>query len=129
MTVRPGDTFFVLADQKPHLWVILWGPAGPADAYLAVCFNTVRGHTDRTCLIGEGEHPFVRHETAVGYGSTMRWPHARLVQLVENGIAKPRQPVDGSLLARIRAGFFSSARTPNAFLDMAVNDFGAERPG
>ncbi len=128
MAVGPGDTFLLTrgTGTTPHLWVILWGPAGAARAFLAVFLTTLRPHSDRTCVITAGEHPFVHHDTAVAYGEAQRWPEDRLLQLIADGVAKPRHPVSPALLDRLRRGFLASPRTPNAMVEMARTDFAAD---
>ena len=130
MAARSGDRFLLTGGRipAPHLWVILWGPAGPADAYLAVMLTTLRPHSDRTCILNPGDHPFVRHPTSVAYRDALRWTDERLTQLVASGVAKPRQPLSDQVLERIRAGFFASMHTAHAFADMAEDEFGAVRP-
>lgn len=70
----------------------------------------------------------MRHATSVSYRTVHRWTGERLAQLVADGIARPRQPVSGPVLERMRTAFFQSAHTPHAFIEMAVDDFGAVRP-
>lgn len=121
-----GDTFLLTrgTGATPHLWVILWGPVGAARAFLAVYLTTLRGHSDRSCILTAGEHPFIQHDTAVAYGAVQRWTEERLTELVGEGIAKPRQPVSPAVLERLRVGFFVSARTPHAMVEMARSEFG-----
>ena len=127
MVVQPGDTFLLLGGPvpTPHLWVILWGPGGPADAYLAVMLTTLRAHSDRTCVLRPGDHPFIQHDTVVSYRDVLRLTGEKLAERIAEGKAKPRDPVDAALLERIRAGFFSSTRTQHAWIEMAVTQFGA----
>jgi hypothetical protein len=75
-----GDAFILTRQtgDVPHLWVLLWGPAGPADAFLAVHLSTWREGRDRSCLIRAGEHPFVQHDTYVVYNNTKRFTAAVL---------------------------------------------------
>lgn len=112
----------------PHLWAILWGPAGPADAYLAVFLTTLRPHSDKACVLQAGDHPFIRHDTAVAYRDVQRFTDEKLRHLITNGTAKPRQPLGPAILERLRAGFFASAHTPNAMVAIAEAEFGAIRP-
>lgn len=129
--VRSGDTFLLTGGPvpTPHLWVILWGPAGPADAYLAVMLTSLRPYSDRSCILNPGDHPFVRHATSVSYRNVLRWTGERLAQLVADGIARSRQPVSEDVLERMRTAFFQSAHTPNAMVQMALDDFGATPSG
>jgi hypothetical protein len=130
LSARAGDTFLLTrgTGEVAHLWVILWGPAGAAQAFLAVYLTTLRAHSDRSCILQRGEHPFLQHETAVAYGAVQRWTDERLSELVAAGIARPRQPVSSNVLERMRAGFFVSPRTPHAIRRMAVEGFGASDP-
>jgi hypothetical protein len=105
------------------------GPAGAARAFLAVYLTTLRAHSDRTCILAQGEHPFVHHDTSVAYGEVQRWTEERLLERVRDGVARLRQPVDPSVLERMRSGFFASPRTSHAMVEMATSDFGAEPPG
>lgn len=61
-----GDSFILRGrgERSPHLWVLLWGPSGSADAFLAVSFTTPEPYKDQTCIINPGEHPFVHHPTS-----------------------------------------------------------------
>ena len=127
-----GDCFLLTGVGRvptPHLWVVLWGPSGAADSYLAAFLTTLRPYSDRTCVLDAGDHPFVRHPTGVAYRDVLRWSDERLSQLIEAGIAKPRPPMDSHVLDRVRSGFFASAHTPHALLEMAVREFGAVPPG
>jgi hypothetical protein len=126
-----GDTFLLTrgTGTTPHLWVVLWGPAGAARALLSVYLTTLRPHSDRTCILVPGDHPFIQHDTAVAYGEVQRWTDERLEQLIADGIAKPRQPVAPALLERLRAGFFASARTPHAMIGIARSEFRVTAPG
>lgn len=130
MTARAGVTFLLTrgTGEVPHLWVILWRPAGGANALLAVYLSTLRAHSDRSCVLARGEHPFIQHDTAVVYGAVQRWTVEKLDELVAGGIARPRLPVSDAVLGRLRDGFFASPRTPHAFRQMAVDTFGADDP-
>jgi hypothetical protein len=122
-----GDTFILtrLTGDIPHLWVLLWGPAGPADAFLAVHLSTWREGRDRSCLIQAGEHPFVQHETYVVYNNTKRFTAAVLQGAITARQAMPRAPVSPPLLDRLRVGFFASPFTPHAMTAFAREEFGA----
>jgi hypothetical protein len=128
---QAGDTFVLTHRQTrgtPHLWVLLWGPSGPADAFLAVYLTTCRPHSDRTCILTPGDHPFVRWETAVAYNETIRITAERLVHALQNGSASAHQPMDAAVLETIRQGYFISPGTPHDFKQMAREHFGATDP-
>lgn len=79
-------------------------------------------------MLNAGDHPFVRHETAVAYRDVQRFTEEKLRHLVADGTAKPRQPVDAAILERLPGGFFASAHTPNAMVVIAETEFRAVRP-
>jgi hypothetical protein len=129
MPIGEGDTLLFPggAVPSPHLWVILWGPAGDAEACLMAMLTTLRAHSDRSCILRPGDHPFIRHETAVAYNNVRRYTGAALAAEIASGTARRRDPVSPDVLARLRAGFFASPRTPHAMVEMAVGDVGAVR--
>lgn len=130
MPTGPGDTFLLMGGRvaTPHLWVVLWGPAGEDDAFLTVMLTTDRGYTDQTCILDVGDHPFIRHRTSVDYKVCSRWRGAKIDELVKTGVAKPRDRMDAAVLERIRAGFFKAGRLPNTFMRIALKEFGVEPP-
>lgn len=128
MPSAAGDTFYLTREtgQQPHLWVLLWGPSGADDGFLAAYFTTLRPHSDPTCVINGGEHPFVRHDTAVCYSDVRSITQAQLDVAMIHRAAFPREPVSADLLKRIRDGFFASPYTVRAFVRRAREEFGAE---
>jgi hypothetical protein len=59
----------------------------------------------------------------------LRLTGEKLADRIAEGKAKPRDPVAAAVLERIREGFFVSSRTQHAWIEMAVTQFGAKRPG
>ena len=68
-----GQTFLVLAEGG-HLWVVVTPPFGPEGDFIMVNMTTLRSSTrDRSCLLDVGDHPFIRHATAIFYGDAREW--------------------------------------------------------
>lgn len=122
-----GDTFILRGSgqRSPHLWVLLWGPIGPADAFLAVSFTTLEPYKDGTCIVHVGEHPFIRHPTCVMYSDTRRITQEKLNAAFNSRAAVKQDPVSAELLDRVRAGLFASGYTPHSIIEMARDEFGA----
>jgi hypothetical protein len=122
-----GDTFILTrgTGSKPHLWVLLWGPAGAARAFLAVHLTTLRPHCDKTCVIRQGEHPFVQHDTCAVFGSAKPITEGNLVEAIRARQAFQREPVSEALLMRLREGLRKSPWTSNAVHEMLRDRFGA----
>jgi len=130
MAIRPGDTFILKrgTGSTPHLWVVLWGPAGLADAYLIVHLTTVRPHTDRTVVMKAGEHPFIQHDTCAVYSDARRTTTEKLSAARQDGLLVPKAAATQELLDKLRGGLFLSPRTPHALVRMAIDEFGAVAP-
>lgn len=130
MPTVPGDTFLLTGGRvaSPHLWVVLWGPAGDDNSFLTVMLTTDRGYTDQTCILDVGDHPFIRHRTSVDYKVCSEWRAAAIDEYVRTGVAKPRDRMDPAVLERIRAGFFKAGRLPNTFMRLALEEYGVEPP-
>lgn len=121
-----GDSFILRGrgERSPHLWVLLWGPSGSAEAFLAVSFTTLEPYKDQTCVIHPGEHPFVQHPTCVMYSDTRRITREKLETAFATRAAVPQEPVSPALLTRLRAGLFASRYSPHAMIDLARTEFG-----
>jgi len=61
-----GDSFRYTVKREPHLWAMISDPEKD-DSVLIVNLTTVRNHSDKTCVLGPGDHPFVRHATCINY--------------------------------------------------------------
>jgi hypothetical protein len=123
----PGDAFILRGgrERSPHLWVLLWGPAGAADAFIAVSFTTLEPYKDQTCIVTVGEHPFVQHDTCVMYSDPRRITRERLAAAFAKRDALPQPRVSPELLERVRAGLLASPYAPHDFQRLAREEFGA----
>lgn len=108
--------------------VVLWGPAGAADAYLIVHLTTVRPHTDSTVVMRAGEHPFIQHDTCAVYSDARRTPAEKLNAAWQDRLLVPKAGATPELLEKLRDGLFRSPRTPHALVRMAIEEFGAVPP-
>lgn len=101
------------ARMGTHLWFVLTDPAPDRHAIVVVMLVTVKPHTDRTLHLEVGDHPFVRHTSAVDFGTATYAPAARLQNALASGRATLADDMSADLLARVRAGLLASARTPD----------------
>lgn len=127
MSFGAGDTFILTqaTGPTPHLWVILWGPEGPAEAFIMVSLSTLKPHSDRTALIQVGEHAFIQHDTCAVYSDLRKTTSAKLQQAEATRQLARRERASPALLEKLRDGLFASTRTPHAMLQMAQGQFGA----
>jgi len=108
-----GDTLLIPANagsgETPHLWIIVTEP----DPFCAiVSLSTLRYSKDQTVVLRKGEHPFIRHDTAVLYMYAEIANVAQLRTQISEGCAVPHDPCNAGLLKLIQDGIFASDFTP-----------------
>ena len=110
--VHAGQTIMWAGPSgKPHLWCVLTDPDPISAKVVMVHLVTARGHTDRTVVLQCGDHPFVRVETHVAYGSANLFTSSRLDEALRSGAASRDHNMSASLLQCVRAGLYVSSRT------------------
>lgn len=115
-----GDTFLLNepGSSKSHLYIVPCAVPGDADTILAVPLNTVTAFTDRTLILHAGEHPFIKHETAVAYDRMREIDVASLTELervslqARDPLFARRESVVPALLARLQQGALQSDLAP-----------------
>lgn len=96
-----------------HLFVITTD-ACPAGQHLLVNLTSVRDgrHTDATCIVEPGEHPFITQQSYVLYRAAQIQGANRLGVMVDGWVYRCGQRATDELTDRILAGFFTSPFTP-----------------
>lgn len=104
--MKAGDTFLGGREVhgEDHLWLIINEPSAHAGTALIVNVSTLRPNAETTCLVRQGEHPFIQHDSYARYGSARKAKAADLEQGVARGLLKPHQPASRDLLEKLRAG-------------------------
>jgi hypothetical protein len=117
--MRAGDTFFLWDKAADiHLWVIFTDTDAYPDTVLIVSLTTYTVDQEDTCIIGVGEHTFVRHETCVAYGRTKKTSRQALCALRDCGRIVMQDPVSPEIVNRIRQGASRSRRIPREFIEI-----------
>jgi hypothetical protein len=108
MAYVPGDTLLIKApeswDDRRHLFVVI---AGPDDQgiLLLPCLETLVDWTrDHSCILGPGDHPFIKHPSAINYARTLLTDAPNLDGLIANGRAIRRPTLEPGVLARVIEG-------------------------
>jgi hypothetical protein len=116
----------VLRDARmgTHLWFVLTDPDPEHNRKVLVMLVTVRAHTERTLHLEAGDHPFIRHTSAVDFGTATYAPAARLEEALTSGRATLAADMSPLLLERVRAGLLASPRTPNVIAAACRAQFG-----
>jgi hypothetical protein len=121
--IRAGRSFTVPGPgpNQAHLWIVLTDPGPSDDKVIAVMVVSEKPHTDKTVTLNISDHPFFQHASNIDYGTARHFPRVKLENRI-NAKGKLRQDVSPPLLARARAGIFSSSRCPNY-----IKEYFAER--
>ncbi len=100
--MNAGDTF--IDGKYHHLWVVLSDPAVDAENVVIVNFTTHTVAEQSSCILQKGEHPFVRHRTAVRFGDARIASSANLETLRKANLLVPRERCSAALLHKLRSG-------------------------
>ncbi len=100
--MNAGDTF--IDALHGHLWIVLSDPAIDPERVVIVNLTTYTVDEESACVLKKGDHPFVRHKTAVRYRDARIASPADLKTLREARKLAPREPCSKSLLQKLRGG-------------------------
>ena len=100
--MNAGDTF--IDGKYHHLWIILSDPVLDPDRVVIVNLTTHTIDEESACILKKGDHPFVKHKTAVRYRDARITHLADLEKLRIARLLASREPCSKSLLAKLRDG-------------------------
>jgi len=97
-----------------HLFILLNDPVSDENLVLMVSISTIRQNRfhDDCCLLGPGDHPFIRTASFVLYSKARIESVRTLEEGVRRQLLVPREPMDGAVFARICEGVLNSRHTP-----------------
>lgn len=107
-----------------HLWFVLTDPEGTPGKVVGAMLTTKRRYSDPTVTLDVGDHPFVKHESAVDYKKVEFLKVEKLDRAVRFGQCHPREDMSADLLRRVRAGLFVSPHTADYFKRYCEERFG-----
>lgn len=105
------------AGADRHLWLVLTDPDPETAQVVMVMVVTQRQHTDKTVTLASGDHPFIRHDSNIDYGSARPFPSAKIQAALKSGAAKIQPEMTPELLEKVCAGVLLSSRTIHAVSD------------
>ena len=126
MAFRAGRTFLypLSENETAHLWVIATEPN--ADGVFAiVSLTSLREAQDQTLILRKDEHPFLRHDTCVGYRFAEITGSEKLQGFLDTGVAKLHRDIEPSILVEILSGFSASDHTKKRVRDF-VREYRAQ---
>lgn len=96
---------------RNHLFVLLTDEHGPAKQVLLVPICTAGSKSDKSCLIAVGDHPFIKDESFIDYGSARVEPGEKLTKGVASGEFTDKGLIDEAVFKRIITGLRASPRS------------------
>jgi len=119
--IRGGDTFLRRSQIKKHLWVVISYPElCPKDPVVVVSLVSCKPYIERTCILNRGDHPFVKHETAVYYRALQTYSIGRIENIIGSDQVDTLAPMRPAVLARIRGGALHSPMVPQEIHDLLI---------
>lgn len=106
MSFSAGDTFVneSATNLPTHLWAVITDIQQSVDKIVIVNFTSLREDGDRSCLLDEGDHPFIQHQTYISYRDACFVTLAKLEELESQGLITRKEPLGIDILARVREG-------------------------
>lgn len=114
MAISKGDAILIpTGNGKSHLFFVLNDPLpDPPKQVLLISISTYHGRTqeDSTCLLNDGDHEFIKHESYVEYSIG----RIATLESVERNIAtnyfSKKEPLSEDILQKIIDGIYESKR-------------------
>ncbi len=104
-----GDTFQLAGG---HLWIAITAPDGLEGHFVVVNLTTLRPPTaDQTCVLHDGDHPFVHHDSVIQYSDAREWWIEGANGYDEHlnaGNVTPNQHMSNVILRRVQDGALHS---------------------
>lgn len=113
MTFSRGDTFLMGPLDEYHLNVVVTDPTANGEVVI-VPVTTLRPRTrDRLFILNEGDHPFIKHPSAIACSFAQISLLGRLLALAASKTILPREPLPKDLAQRIAEALLESDFTEN----------------
>ena len=107
--MQQGDTFWaknVGDGVDEHLLIVISDPDKNPNQLVLVTLTTWERDKDDSCILKQGDHPFVKHDTSVKYdGYNKILPSAATIELLlSQDKLKRREPLRPEILEKILDG-------------------------
>jgi len=122
---KAGDCFWIETNYDGdgyiagHLFVIIIDPEEYTKNTIVIPVNTLRSQKqDQTTLLKPGDHEFVKDLSFANYSFARIRSVTFIEQLIKDGKAKIKDPINNSVLEKILMGIRKSEHTPQEVLAM-----------
>jgi len=116
---KAGDTFYtrsILRQSEPHLFILLTSAVGDPAKAIVVNFSTYVAETctDSTLVLGQGSHPFLKHDTYLVYPQADWIDAVALAVAVTEGSVRLHERCRPEVLRKIQEGLLESSEPSRA---------------
>lgn len=107
-------------NEVPHLFVVLNDPC-PDGQCLLVMVSSVKPnrHYDPTCVLDDGDHPYIDHKSYIVYRLAEAMQVSRISKMVALKYYEPRMDMDPAIFQQICDGLFESDETRPRLINYA----------
>ena len=102
--------------ETDHVWVVATSPNRDGE-FIVVNFTSLKGNKDQTVILQKGDHPTVKHPTAVYYAAAEMMLVENLSDYLACGSARMEADLSPALLKLVQDGFSASCYTKNRIVD------------
>ena len=95
-----------------HLYIVISNCNDNTGRVVIVNFSTWNEQSDNSCVLNDGDHPFISRKSCVSYENAKLKLVSRIKALVDDGTITPHDPVDRDTMLRILDGAEKSRRLP-----------------
>jgi hypothetical protein len=93
--------------SRGHLYIILNNICENGN-HLLVPVCSARDKCDKTCLLGKGDHDFIKHDSFVAYNLMRIYASSHLTTQVNAGVISREGVMDEKIFARVHEGVRNS---------------------
>ena len=125
--MQVGDAFYPITPViMEHLWIVVTAPASGNGKIVMVNVTSHRAGSDEACVLQDGDHPFIQHQSTIAYQHAQIADAAALDMFVAKGYLQMRARVTGGLLHRIQNGALASTFTPRGVQTLIRRELGMD---
>ncbi len=123
MSYDPYEMSGVLAPygESPHLFAIMNNPCQDGLCLLLMVTSIKEGRKyDETCVLGQGDHPFIKHASCIVYRLAYTPRATHIGNTVNKGLFIKKEDWLASIFNKIAAGLYNSDQTPRGMAKYAA---------
>ncbi len=124
MSLQIGNTFLndPYLELDRHLWVIISDPSYNSEQVAIVNITSWEDEgdelNDSSCIVNDGEHPFIKHKSYVIYAKAKLTTVGNLQAAFNRGLLHVRENCSDDFLSKVLGGAANSRFTPGDVLDV-----------